>query len=88
MPQFLKYLIEDWNAFSKGQTVFMTVWDTFEGKVKILKNRRWRWYVEIVDVYMCYPQQVPLQLGARMWIRQKDIYREIPNFKKKEKALC
>lgn len=88
MLKFIKYLIEDWNAFPKGQIVLMAVWDAFEGKVKILKNRRWRWYIEIVDVYMCYPQQVPLRPGERMWITQKEIYREIPNPNRKGNPLC
>lgn len=57
-----------------GKIVDITVWDGFSGAVKVLKRRLLKWEVEIVDVSMCYPQQVPFKPGERTWIRVEDLY--------------
>ena len=67
------------NTFRKmktGHVVDITIWDGFSGTVKIIKNKYTKWLVEIVDVSMCYPQQVPLNAGKRLWIGLRDIYTE------------
>lgn len=70
MFEFIKY--------RKGKVVRMTVWDGFTGKVKILENHFNKWFIEIVDVTMCYPQQVQLAPGTRLWIHHKELYKN-PN---------
>lgn len=77
-----KHLIKDLLTMRKGRTVNITVWDGFTGKVKIIKNRLFKWYVEIDDVSMCYPQQVPFEKGDKTWVYRKKLFRHIPNKKK------
>lgn len=61
----------------RGQVVNMTVYDCFEGEVRILKNRRNKVLVEIVDVLTCYPCQKKPQPGEKHWIEENMIfYRE------------
>ena len=50
----MRYILKDLLTFRKGRTVIMTVWDSFDGEVKIVQNRLYKWLVEIVDVSMCY----------------------------------
>jgi hypothetical protein len=58
----------------RGQVVHMTVYDCFEGEVKILKNHRHKVLVEIIDVLTCYPcQRKPLP-GKKLWIEEKMIF--------------
>lgn len=78
----LKHLIKDLLTMRKGRTVNITVWDGFTGKVKIIKNRLFKWYVEIDDVSMCYPQQVPLKKGDKTWVHRKVLFGHTPNKKK------
>lgn len=72
----MKYILSDLLKMRKGRIVNITVWDCFTGKVKIIKNRLNKWLIEIVDVSMCYDQQVPCQSGEQMWIRKKDLFRD------------
>lgn len=72
----MKYLIKDFLTFREGRTVNMTVWDGFDGKVKIIKNRFYKWLVEIVDVTMCYSCQEQLRPGEKIWVRKKDLFRD------------
>ena len=51
------------------------VYDAFEGEVKIVKEESSRIFVEIIDVLMCYPQQLPLNPGKRIWVNKRDIYK-------------
>ena len=71
----MRYIIKDLLTFRKGRTVSMTVWDSFDGEVKIVKNRLYKWLVEIVDVSMCYSCRRQLKPGERMWVYKKDLYR-------------
>ena len=57
------------------------VYDCFEGDFKLLKKALGKIYVEIVDVCMCYRQQVQSQPGERYWIEEE----EIAEIQKKEK---
>ena len=59
---------------SRGQVVHMTVYDCFEGEVRILKNRRHKVLIEIVDVLTCYPCQKKPQPGETHWIDEKMIF--------------
>lgn len=72
----MKYLIKDFLTFREGRTVNMAVWDSFDGEVKIIKNRVYKWLVEIVDVTMCYSSQEQLQPGERIWVYKKDLFRD------------
>lgn len=72
----MKYIIKDLLAFRNGRVVEMTVWDCFDGEVKIIKNRFYKWFIEIVDVSMCYSCQKQLQPGERMWVYKKDLFRD------------
>lgn len=76
----MRHIINDLLAFRKGRIVNMTVWDGFDGKVKIIKNRFFKWFIEIVDVNMCYPQQVQLKPGERMWVYRKELFRDSRKF--------
>jgi len=60
----------------------LTVYDCFSGKVKLLKKRPTRIYIEIVDVVNCYSQQVPTKPGERFWIKKTEIIK-VRNRKKK-----
>lgn len=53
----------------------MVVYDSFEGEVKIIKEESSRILIEIIDVLMCYPQQLPLNLGKRIWVNKSDVYK-------------
>lgn len=72
----MKYILSDLLNMRKGRIVNITVWDCFTGKVKIIQNRLYKWLIEIVDVSMCYSQQVQLQPGEQMWISKKDLFRD------------
>lgn len=76
----MKYLLSDLLHMRKGRIVYITVWDCFAGKVKIIQNRFYKWLIEIVDVSMCYDQLVPCQLGEQMWISKKDLFRDSDNY--------
>lgn len=71
----MRYILHDLKTMRKGKVVDITVWDCFEGKVKILKNRWYKWFVEIIDVSMCYPQLVPCKRGEKMWIYRNELFR-------------
>ena len=62
------------NRYKRGQVVHMTVYDCFEGEVRILKNRRRKVLVEIVDVLACYPTQRRPKKGERHWIEDKIVF--------------
>lgn len=72
MKQFISNLLK----MRKGKLVCITVYDEFTGFVKILKNRFWKWYIEIVDVSMCYKSQKQLVPGERLWITSNELYRD------------
>lgn len=72
----MKFFLSNLLKMRKGKLVCITVCDGFTGFVKILKNRYLKWYVEIVDVSMCYPSQKQLQPGERMWLTHGDLYKE------------
>ena len=78
---FVKYILKDLLTFRKGRIVDMTVWDSFDGEVKIIKNRFYKWLIEIVDVDMCYSCQKQLKSGERMWVYKKDLFREENGYK-------
>jgi hypothetical protein len=52
----------------------MAVYDCFEGEVRILKNRRKKVLVEIVDVLTCYPCQKKPQPGEKHWVEENMIF--------------
>ena len=58
----------------RGQIVHRAVYDCFEGEVRILKNRRKKVLVEIVDVLTCYPCQKKPQPGEKHWIEENMIF--------------
>ena len=58
----------------RGKIVHMTVYDCFEGEVRILKNRRRKVLIEIVDVLTCYSCQKKPLPGERLWIEDKMIF--------------
>lgn len=68
-------------TISPGEIFQMGVYDCFEGDFKLLKKALGKIYVEIIDVCMCYRQQVQSQPGERYWIEEG----EIAEIKKKEK---
>lgn len=57
-----------------GSIIDIVVYDCFMGSVKLLKKRWGKFYVEIVDVSMCYPCSRPLRRGERLWIENELIY--------------
>ena len=63
------------NRKKSDKIIDLTVYEFFSGKVKLLKKRRKRIYVEIVDVYMCYPCESTLPAGERLWVAKEDICR-------------
>ena len=81
----MRYILKDLFTMRRGRTANITVWDGFHGEVKIIKNRIYKWLVEIVDVSMCYPQQVPFHPGDRIWIYRKELFRDDRNYKYKNK---
>ena len=81
----MKYLLKDLLAFRTGRIVNITVWDSFDGKVKIIKNRCYKWLIEVIDVSMCYSCQRQLKPGERMWVYKKDLFREKYKFMRSTK---
>ncbi len=72
----MRYIINDLKTMRKGKIVTITVWDSFEGEVKILKNRLYKWFVEIIDVSMCYTQLVPYTQEEKTWVYRNELFRE------------
>lgn len=70
------HIFKDLLVMRKGHIVNVTVLDGFHGDIKIIKNRLYKWLVEIVDVSMCYPQQVQLKPGEQMWVCRKELFRD------------
>ena len=60
-------------TISPGEVFQMAVYDCFEGDFKLLKKALGKIYVEIVDVCMCYRQQVQSEPGERYWIEKEEI---------------
>ena len=81
----MRYILKDLLTFRKGRIVNMTIWDGFDGKVKIIKNRFYKWLIEIVDVSMCYSCQKQLNPGERMWVYKKDLFRDKYKFMRSTK---
>ena len=79
----MKYLLKDLLTFRIGCIVNMTVWDSFDGKVKIVKNRGYKWLIEVIDVSMCYSCQRQLKHGERMWVYRKELFRNEVEYKPK-----
>lgn len=71
----MRYVLHDLMTMRKNRVVYITVCDCFSAEVKILKSRGYKWFVEIINASMCYPQLVPCKGGERMWIYRKDLYR-------------
>lgn len=59
-----------------GSVVRATVYDCFSGYFKVIENQGDKWLLEVVDVSMCYPQQVQSQPGERHWINENELYKE------------
>lgn len=59
-----------------GSVVRATVYDSFSGYFKVIENQGDKWLLEVVDVSMCYPQQVQSQPGERYWINENELYKE------------
>jgi len=59
-----------------GSVVRATVYDCFSGYFKVIENQGDKWLLEVVDVSMCYPQQVQSQPGERYWINENELYKE------------
>ena len=81
----MKYLLKDLLTFRTGRIVHMTVWDAFDGKVKIIKNRGYKWLIEAIDVSMCYSCQRQLKPGERMWVYRKELFRDEDEYKKERR---
>ena len=81
----MKYLLKDLLTFRTGCIVNMTVWDSFDGKVKIIKNRCYKWLIEVIDVSMCYSCQRQLKPGERMWVYRKELFRDEDEYKPKRR---
>ncbi len=81
----MKYLLKDLLTFRTGRIVNMTVWDSFDGKVKIIKNRYYKWLIEVIDVSMCYSCQRQLKPGERMWVYRKELFRDGDTYKIKHR---
>ena len=60
-----------------GDIFEMAVYDCFEGRFKLLKKSLGKIYVEVVDVCMCYPQQVQSEPGEKYWIEEEEEIAEI-----------
>lgn len=82
--KFMRYLIHDLITMRKNRVVNIAVYDCFNGKVKILKNRGYKWLIEIIDVYPCYSCQAPYKKGETMWISHEDIFRQPKRGKRRE----
>lgn len=59
-----------------GSVVRATVYDCFSGYFKVIENQGDKWFLEVVDVSMCYPQQAQSQPGERYWINENELYKE------------
>ena len=81
----MKYLLKDLLTFRTGRIVNITVWDSFDGKVKIIKNRCYKWLIEVIDVSMCYSCQRQLKPGERMWVYRKELFRDGYKYKTKHR---
>lgn len=81
----MKYLLKDLLTYRTGRIVNMTVWDSFDGKVKIIKNRCYKWLIEVIDVSMCYSCQRQLKPGERMWVYRKELFRDGYKYKRKHR---
>ena len=81
----MKYLLKDLLTYLTGRIVNMTVWDSFDGKVKIIKNRCYKWLIEVIDVSMCYSCQRQLKPEERMWVYRKELFRDDGKYKPKSK---
>lgn len=58
----------------RGKVIELVVYDCFSGKVRILKNRRQRIMIEIIEVSPCYScQKAPIK-GTRLWIDEDSIF--------------
>lgn len=58
----------------RGKVIDLAVYDCFEGKVRILKNRRHKVMIEIIEVFPCYSCQISPQKGERHWIDENSIF--------------
>jgi len=63
---------KSFKPMKEGSIVNLTVYDVFSGDVKIIKNRLFKWLVEI----MCYSCQKQLEPGERLWIYRRELYME------------
>lgn len=70
----MRRLIHNLITMRKNRVVNIAVYDCYNGKVKILKNRGYKWLIEIIDVYPCYSCQAPYKKGETMWVSHKDIF--------------
>lgn len=75
----IKELVKDMTGLmfennKPGDIINIAVWDGFEGDVKILEQHKDKCLIEIQDVCMCYPSQVQMQKGERLWIRPRDLF--------------
>ncbi|MCR4693220.1 MAG: hypothetical protein K5664_05005 [Firmicutes bacterium] len=67
---------KSFKPMKEGSIVNLTVYDVFSGDVKIIKNRLFKWLVEIINVNMCYSCQKQLEPGERLWIYRRELYME------------
>ena len=70
---------KSFKPMKEGSIVNLTVYDVFSGDVKIIKNRLFKWLVEIINVNMCYSCQKQLEPGERLWIYRRELYMETDN---------
>ena len=70
------YLLHDLITMRKNRVVDITVYDGFSGRVKILKACGYKWFIEIIDVTMCYPQLKPFVGGETLWVYRRDLCRD------------
>ena len=67
---------KSFTPMKEGSIVNLTVYDVFSGDVKIIKNRLFKWLVEIINVSMCYSCQKQLEPGESLWIYRRELYME------------
>lgn len=84
MSNFFKLLTL--TRIGPGDTFKMAVYDSFEGRFKLLKKSLGKIYVEVVDVCMCYPQLVQSQPGEKYWIEEEHIAEIFKNENEQERA--
>ena len=77
----MKNIFANLTKMRKGKVVYVTVYDCFQGYVKILKNRFLKWYVEIVDVEPCYKCQSKPSRGEKFWILHNELLYDDSNDK-------